>query len=129
VEVSSQEIELIKEQAVQGARIDEMEKYIPEIFSSLKQLTKNVNDIPLTILNCRNDVDKEIKTYMHDKFLTDIDLQALEKKLEKHVDEEVVIVTSKVEKVGYKVNQATWIISGFISAGVFIMWALKILVI
>ncbi len=129
MEVSSQEIELIKEQAVQGARIDEMEKYIPEIFSSLKQLTKNVNDIPLTILNCRNDVDKEIKTYMHDKFLTDIDLQALEKKLEKHVDEEVVIVTSKVEKVGYKVNQATWIISGFISAGVFIMWALKILVI
>jgi len=129
VEVSSQEIELIKEQAVQGARIDEMEKYIPEIFSSLKQLTKNVNDIPLTILNCRNDVDKEIKTYMHDKFLTDIDLQALEKKLERHVDEEVVIVTSKVEKVGYKVNQATWIISGFISAGVFIMWALKILVI
>ena len=129
MEVSSQEIELIKEQAVQGARIDEMEKYIPEIFSSLKQLTKNVNDIPLTILNCRNDVDKEIKTYMHDKFLTDIDLQALEKKLERHVDEEVVIVTSKVEKVGYKVNQATWIISGFISAGVFIMWALKILVI
>lgn len=127
MEISDTELQLVRDQAVQQARIDEVEKYIPEIFASLKQLTKTVNDIPLTILNCRNDVDKEIKTYMHDKFITDGDLNKLEQKLEKHVDVEVETVNKKVEDVGSKVNKATWMIAGFISAGVTLMYFLKII--
>lgn len=127
MEISDTELELVRQQAVQQARIDEVEKYIPEIFASLKQLTKTVNDIPLTILNCRNDVDKEIKSYMHDKFIMEGDLNKLETKLEKHVDEEVDEVNRKVDNVGSMVNRAAWIITGFISAGVTLLYFLKII--
>lgn len=119
-EISDTELELVKEQAVQQARIDEIEKYVPEIFANLKLLNKNVNDIPLSILRCKTDFDSEMKAYMHDKFITDIDLNTLETKLEKHVDNEVRQVTKRVDRVG-------WLVSGFITAGVFIMWYLKII--
>jgi len=120
VELSEHEIELIKEQAVQQSRIDEIEKYIPEIFTSLKTMNKSINEIPLTILQCRTDFDAELKSYMHDKFIMEGDLNKLEKKLEKHVDIEVRAVTKRVDRVG-------WMVSGFITAGVFIMWYLKII--
>ena len=120
MEISETELELVRQQAIQQSRIDEVEKYIPEIFASLKQLTKNVNDIPLTILKCRNDVDADMKEYMHDKFIVEGDLNKLEQKLEKHVDVEVRGVTKRVDRVG-------WLVSGFITAGVFIMWYLKII--
>lgn len=120
MELSEHEIELIKEQAVQQSRIDEIEKYIPEIFTSLKTMNKSINEIPLTILQCRTDFDAELKSYMHDKFIMEGDLNKLEKKLEKHVDIEVRAVTKRVDRVG-------WMVSGFITAGVFIMWYLKII--
>jgi len=120
VDISETELELVKQQAVQQSRIDEVEKYIPEIFASLKQMNKNVNDIPLSILRCKTDFDAELKTYMHDKFIIEADLNKLEQKLEKHVDLEVRGVAKRVDRVG-------WLVSGFITAGVFIMWYLKII--
>jgi len=120
VEISDTELELVKKQAVQQSRIDEVEKYIPEIFASLKQMNKNVNDIPLSILRCKTDFDVELKSYMHDKFIMEGDLNKLEQKLEKHVDLEVRGVAKRVDRVG-------WLVSGFITAGVFIMWYLKII--
>lgn len=119
-EISDTELELVKEQAVQQARIDEIEKYVPEIFANLKLLNKNVNDIPLSILRCKTDFDSEMKTYMHDKFITDIDMNKLEVKLEKHVDTEVRTLSKRVDRAG-------WLVSGSIAAGVFIMWYLKII--
>lgn len=120
MEISDTELELVRQQAVQQSRIDEVEKYIPEIFASLKQMNKNVNDIPLSILRCKTDFDVELKAYMHDKFIMEGDLNKLEQKLEKHVDLEVRGVAKRVDRVG-------WLVSGFITAGVFIMWYLKII--
>ena len=120
MEISDTELELVKQQAVQQSRIDEVEKYIPEIFASLKQMNKNVNDIPLSILRCKTDFDVELKSYMHDKFIMEGDLNKLEQKLEKHVDSEVRSLSKRVDRAG-------WMVSGSIAAGVFIMWYLKII--
>lgn len=128
MELTENEVKQIEKLAIQGARIDEIEKYVPEIFASLKSINKTVTEVPLNILRCRNEVDKEIKAYMHDKFITDTDLTALETKLEKRVQEEVDQVTDQVQSVGKLVNRATWVITGAVLSGSVIFGAIMYII-
>lgn len=111
---TKEDIERIKEQAVITAEVGELKATLPEIFSALKVINKNMADMPLQLMECKGEVDREIKDYMHDRFLTEKDLM----KFEHHVE-------SKIETVSNQVNKATWIISGFISAGIFIIWLMN----
>ena len=108
------EIKQIKEQAVLTADVGDLKATIPELFAAIKAINRSIVAIPIQITECRNDMDKEIKKYMHDRFLTEGDLNAFEKKVE-----------IKIDAVGTKVNKATWVVSGFITAAMFITWLMK----
>ena len=108
------EIKAIKEQAVLVAEVGDLKATIPEIFAAIKAQNKALTAIPIQITECRDDMDREIKNYMHGRFLTEADLRKFERQVE-----------IKVDKVSDQVNRATWIVSGFISAGIFIMWVMK----
>ena len=113
-EYSIDDIERIKEQAVLNAEVGELKSTVPEIFVALKGLTKAIAEIPIKIMECRDDMDREIKEYMHDRFLTERDLEIFERKVE-----------VKIDIVSKQVSKGTWVISGFISMGVFVMWLME----
>ena len=119
------DIERIREQAVLTAEVGELKSTVPEVFASLKSLNKAIAEIPIKIMECRDDMDREIKQYMHGKFLTEGDLNALERKLEDRVSQEVTAVKTKIDKVDRNVSKATWIVSGFLTACTFVIWLMK----
>ena len=56
---------------------EEMKSVIPEIFVTLKEIRKDVAQTklevgatPQNITTCRDEMDKEIKKYIHDNFIT-----------------------------------------------------------
>jgi signal transduction histidine kinase len=128
VEISEAELERIKQVAVLGSKMEEMETFIPEIFASLKAMNKSIIEMPVEltaqITSCRERIEKETRSYMHGKFITDVDMGKLEKKLEDKVEDEVAEVNKELMKVGYKVNKAQWVTIGFISAISVLGWLL-----
>ena len=105
------EIRHIKEQAVIVAEVGELKSTVPEIFSALKGLTKSIAEIPLQMKECQETVDRDVKQYMHKKFITDVDILELEKRFEDRVDE-----------IAGKISMAMWVVSGFITAGTFFLF-------
>ena len=108
---SDVEIKRIQEQAIITAEVGDLKATVPEIFSALKVLTKSIAEIPLQMKECQETVDRDVKKYMHSKFITDIDVLELEKRFEERVD-----------KISNKINMGTWVISGFIVAASFFFW-------
>ena len=111
---SDEEIIRIKEQAIITAEVGDLKATSREIFSSLKSLNKAIGEIPIKITECRDAMDREIKEYMHDKFLTESDLRKFERQVE-----------VKIDIVARQVSKATWVVSGFITAAMFITWIMR----
>jgi len=107
--ITPAELERIKRQAVMESKVDGMEKMLPEIFGSLKALNKSVDKIPLEIVNCRDDLERDIKTYTHNGFVTGAELKTFETKLEGKMN-------SSFHSLNAKISRGGWILSGFIAA-------------
>lgn len=118
VTMSRWELEKEREHAVISARLEQLDSVIPELFATAKGLDEKITNIPLEIIACRDRMDKDMKNYIHDEFVTNGDLQQFESKLEKQIGKDFEIVNRKI-------GRATWIVSGFISAGTFIFFLLS----
>lgn len=109
IHLTPRELEMLQQQAVTSAKVTELTGMMPEIFTTLKALSVAISNIPMEIVNCRNKMDKDIKEYIHDTFITDDDLTIFETKLETKV-------TLEINKISQRINKASWVIGGFISA-------------
>lgn len=125
ITMTAWELEKEREHAVIKSKLDGIENLVPELFQNIKQLTKSVTEIPVEIINCRNEVDKEMKQYMHDEFVTAADLQKAETKIEARIGVEMKKMGIDITSLKQMIWRATWIVSGFITAGVTIFWILS----
>ena len=105
------ELEKEREHAVIHEKVKQFDELIPKIFATMSNVERSVQDIPLQMMKCREELDNDMRNYMHDKFISNSDLDQFEGKLEKRM---CMIET--------KVGKATWIVSGFIAAGTFIFY-------
>lgn len=112
IHLTPRELEMLQQQAVTAAKVKELTQVMPEIFATLKALSASVANIPMEIVSCRNSMDKEMKEYMHNAFITEDDLAIFETKLE-------TSVTLEMAKISQRINKASWVIGAFISAATF----------
>lgn len=118
------ELEKEIEHGVMREQIASHEKLIPEIFAAIKSTNVSMSNIPLEIVRCRDEMEKDIKNYMHSGFITDNDLQKFETKLEDRMRVEMQTMNELMNKVMSRVNQGTWIITGAVLAGAAVVWIL-----
>ena len=85
---SLEDIRMIQEHAVLNAEVAYLKDTVPQIFASLKALTKSV----------------------------DKDMKDLETRLDTRITSEVLAVTHKVDKLDATIKRAAWTVSGFITA-------------
>ena len=105
------ELEKEREHAVIHEKVRQFDELIPKIFDIVANVEKSIQNIPLDMLKCREDLDEDMRKYMHDKFISNSDLEHFEGKLER-----------RMGMIETKVGKATWIVSGFIAAGTFIFY-------
>ena len=124
ITLSRWQIEKEIEHGIFKKQIENHEKLIPEIFAAIKATNVSMNSIPMEIMRCREDMERDIKAYMHNGFITDKDLLQFENKLEDRMRVEMRSVTDLMNRVMAKVSQGTWIITGAVLAGAAIVWVL-----
>lgn len=113
-----------REHAVMAAKIESHEKIMPEVFASIKSINVQISKIPLEMVSYREEMEKDIKQYLHDGFITANDLQKFEVRMEKRVSGDMEKVTQLMNQVMSRVNRMAWIISGAMLAGAVIFWIL-----
>lgn len=119
------EMEKEREHAVIKEKLTQMDSVIPRVYSTLELLERKIAEIPMEIVSCRDRMDKSLKEYMHDEFVTVSELNQFETKLEKKISENMNGMRQDLNGIRTMVWKATWILSGFISAGIFILWILS----
>lgn len=112
MQITERELAREKEQAVIESKVDDIETMIPEIWSSLKSLDKAVSSIPMQIVSCRDEIEKEMRGYSHEQFITDRELNRFETKLEAKLSAQIFGIRGTI-------NKASWILTGFITAATF----------
>lgn len=125
ITMSPWELEKEREHAVIKEKLTSLEDMVPQIHASMRSLDAKVGDIPMEILACRDRMDKNMKDYMHSEFVTNVDLQMFESKLETQIGKDINNIRTDLMSVRTMMWKATWIISGFISAGIFMTWLLS----
>lgn len=104
VTMSIAERDLLIKQAVMESQLDDVREVIPQIFASIKGIDKSIAEIPSQITSCRDQMEDDIKEYIHGEFVT--------------------AETQRADMVTMKliVSKAVWVVGGFIGAGTFINW-------
>jgi len=112
--VSQRDVDMIKEHAVLEQKVDQLHDAIPEIFASLKDLRRAVGEIPMEIVACRDRMEREMKQYNHNAFITDRDLRDFEDDIKKLIDSEYSRTDARVLSIENKINRATWTWGGML---------------